>query len=398
MKKSIQYIDDSFLSPKDAWDSLSLKEKSDMIRSGVENGITKLQDIRKAYNEFAEGGDKKDSYYTINSYSPRNTNSSIESVVELRPEEVARLKAQENFRKWAKPIPYKLPDTYGYGNIVGVSDITDRVSRGGKELYDSSFPSSDSKLFKDKDDKIYKVDNTANVSTQGLTEVSRQDLDTMLPKRDYIGGEDYRIKVAQKIPGFTKKVAERAQAYGISPNVLMHRLLKEGFIDYATQQYNDADVATQKDPAFWNGLWNSKLGGYDLFGLDYVGDELMQGKYSLLDSNAEWYDEGEWQDTEGPEGYRTGKHKVIPVNLSSAIEMMAAGLGWRKEEMQRKYNPSQEDMDAYVNGAYNAGPYSPLLENIDSVRNKYPVPDYFGIHGLEKKYGGLLVSNLHQLG
>lgn len=58
MKKSIQYIDDSFLSPKDAWDRLSLKEKSDMIRSGVENGITKLQDIRKAYNEFAEGGDK----------------------------------------------------------------------------------------------------------------------------------------------------------------------------------------------------------------------------------------------------------------------------------------------------------------------------------------------------
>lgn len=47
-----------------AWDNLSLTEKSDMIRVAVENGITTLPEIRKAYNEFAKGG----SVDNINTY------------------------------------------------------------------------------------------------------------------------------------------------------------------------------------------------------------------------------------------------------------------------------------------------------------------------------------------
>ena len=42
-------------SPK-AWDSLSMREKSEMMRVAIENGITTLPEIRKAYNEFALGG------------------------------------------------------------------------------------------------------------------------------------------------------------------------------------------------------------------------------------------------------------------------------------------------------------------------------------------------------
>lgn len=38
------------------WDNLSMAEKSDMMRVAIENGITTLPEIRKAYNEFAEGG------------------------------------------------------------------------------------------------------------------------------------------------------------------------------------------------------------------------------------------------------------------------------------------------------------------------------------------------------
>ena len=47
------------LQPKDAWDSLSLREKSEMMRVAVRNGITDLKTIREKYNEFAEGGDTK---------------------------------------------------------------------------------------------------------------------------------------------------------------------------------------------------------------------------------------------------------------------------------------------------------------------------------------------------
>ena len=57
--KEIQYISPDLFAPKDAWDKLSMAEKSEMMKVAVRNGITNLQEIRKKYNEFAEGGDKK---------------------------------------------------------------------------------------------------------------------------------------------------------------------------------------------------------------------------------------------------------------------------------------------------------------------------------------------------
>ena len=45
-----------FLQPKDAWDALSMREKSEMMKVAVNNGIYDLQTIRGKYNEFAKGG------------------------------------------------------------------------------------------------------------------------------------------------------------------------------------------------------------------------------------------------------------------------------------------------------------------------------------------------------
>lgn len=42
-----------------AWDNLSIREKAAMMRTAVSNGITNIDDIRREYNEFAEGGPKK---------------------------------------------------------------------------------------------------------------------------------------------------------------------------------------------------------------------------------------------------------------------------------------------------------------------------------------------------
>lgn len=39
-----------------AWDSLSIREKADMMKAAIRNGITTLPEIKQAYNEFAEGG------------------------------------------------------------------------------------------------------------------------------------------------------------------------------------------------------------------------------------------------------------------------------------------------------------------------------------------------------
>ena len=47
---------------KDRWDDLSLREKSDMMKVAVQQGIYNLSDIRKAYNEYAEGGPENQPY------------------------------------------------------------------------------------------------------------------------------------------------------------------------------------------------------------------------------------------------------------------------------------------------------------------------------------------------
>lgn len=49
----------SLNSPK-LWDDLSMTERAEMMRVAVNNGITDLPTIRQKYNEFAEGGPKRD--------------------------------------------------------------------------------------------------------------------------------------------------------------------------------------------------------------------------------------------------------------------------------------------------------------------------------------------------
>ena len=44
-----------------AWNNLSMKDKAEMMKVAIANGITSLPEIRQAYNEFADGG-RKDSY------------------------------------------------------------------------------------------------------------------------------------------------------------------------------------------------------------------------------------------------------------------------------------------------------------------------------------------------
>lgn len=42
------------------WKDLSMKDKTSYIKLGLDNGITDLNLIRDAYNEYAQGGDLED--------------------------------------------------------------------------------------------------------------------------------------------------------------------------------------------------------------------------------------------------------------------------------------------------------------------------------------------------
>ncbi len=56
MRKHNIHADGGSLEGLRKWDELSLEEKSEIMRTAVQRGITRLDEIRKAYNEYAEGG------------------------------------------------------------------------------------------------------------------------------------------------------------------------------------------------------------------------------------------------------------------------------------------------------------------------------------------------------
>lgn len=66
MQKHNLHSDGGKISRYSKWDDLTLSEKSAMMQVAVRNGLRNLEDIRKAYNEFAEGGNlSDDEYYSI---------------------------------------------------------------------------------------------------------------------------------------------------------------------------------------------------------------------------------------------------------------------------------------------------------------------------------------------
>lgn len=89
------YKDGGFLHPKGAWDELSLADKAKMMEVAVRNGITNLQEIKKKYNEFADGGnfnslpdnwtmEDESAYRQWLSSLPDNLKSTDDSVYDMR--------------------------------------------------------------------------------------------------------------------------------------------------------------------------------------------------------------------------------------------------------------------------------------------------------------------------
>lgn len=90
------------------WNDLSMKEKAAIMKVAVGNGIYKLSDIRKAYNEFAEGGDT----------NPNTVSATVDAIYESYPKEVSLGTPPHNYDftysdKWANEHGY-FPDTRGH--------------------------------------------------------------------------------------------------------------------------------------------------------------------------------------------------------------------------------------------------------------------------------------------
>ena len=73
------------------WDSLSMKEKSEMMKVAIANGITSLPEIRQAYNKFAKGGrmngwtmQDEAGYRAWRQNLPRNLRETDDNIYDMR--------------------------------------------------------------------------------------------------------------------------------------------------------------------------------------------------------------------------------------------------------------------------------------------------------------------------
>ena len=105
-----------FIQPRDAWDKLSMREKAEMMKVAVRNGIYNLNDIREKYNEFAKGGNKKkEEEVSIDDYSVGNLVDAL-YLTNPREEYLGEPSHHYNFtqsEEWANAHGY-YPDARGH--------------------------------------------------------------------------------------------------------------------------------------------------------------------------------------------------------------------------------------------------------------------------------------------
>ena len=207
-------------------------------------------------------------------------------------------------------------------------------------------------------------------------EIPYETVRKMLPKRDYIGGNDYRQRVVDKVPGLKSFIKAKAEEYGISPNLLFHRFLREGIVDKWTNIYNDSIYTDEQESFFRDKAGKMAVSGFGDLGLDDVGTNLLEGKYTLKNPNITW----EESDAENEHGRQV--KSAIFNNIWDGIEVKAAEMAYRQAELAKRGIVG----DQFVNAAYNMGLNHKDLNNTDYVNKYYSVPNYFEFGGESKSY------------
>lgn len=385
---------------KNYFAQLSLKQKAELFNIYARGGYTSLSEIENHYNSLFN--DDVEPVISI----PESDNKEVVETLE------------NNYNEQSFELPtladyfYENPNRFDDGGDKGnelknnvilkrakdedvsllsarkdamskMFDVTDYIASGLASYYPyytNTYGFPQSTFYTDASGRVYEYPGGEfydMAAAAGLKHLPFTDLQKRLPKRDYIGGNGYELRIAQMIPGFVEEVKRRAESYGLNPNLMMRRLIKEGFLRHQATMYNGAISTSDQKDYFRNFDWDAPIQGYGLMGLDYAGDNLLEGRYELKDKNATWTDAGPWKDSEA--GGRTGNHRIIPDNMKSALEILAAELAFRREEVKRLYNPSDEDLDAYTNASFNYGLRGKIFKDRDKLVSEYgDYPDYYG--------------------
>ena len=185
----------------------------------------------------------------------------------------------------------------------------------------------------------------------------------------YIGGsnDDARERYVDMDKKLQRVVYNTANDYGINPNLLMNVIGDEGAIDEAIRIYNKnkGKVGSIVD--------NEDITGnlFELFGLDDVYTDYKKG---LIKTKRPIKIARVYEKNELGRSIETGSVDSV----YDAIELMAAELVYRRNEVNKRFKGlSEDDKDTYAHVYYNRGIWGGTSYiKKGNINKKYKIPEY----------------------
>lgn len=166
----------------------------------------------------------------------------------------------------------------------------------------------------------------------------------------YIGGnsEQARNEFWRQEPVMAHAVDSIANRYGISSEMLRHRIDKEGYVDEEIKRRNTAILKGNKSfPRGYN-LLHDRASGM-AFGLDDAATNIKQGNVKLI--NEGWYELDPFVNEKGRMTYPAEGE-----DNAGNIGIMAAHLKYHRDKAKQDFpNASEYDLNRYGLAYYNRG-------------------------------------------
>lgn len=306
----------------------------------------------------------------INSFSNTNTSPSEEYLKKMTESPIP---LRSNF----EDASHYEQDFYNQ-KISGLRDITKDVTSGQGYLYNHNLIPQGN-IIKAKDKPFYYLvkDDVQSYLPLDMYEVlynqdpkSYATFRKELPKRDYIGGKTSKItreKTAKLIPGLIDSIVATSKRHNINPEVLYHRISKEGYLDKKAFNYN-YEGSLKDQEQYWQNVINQEVNGFMDFGLDDAGTLLKEGKIKLTKPVS-------WEEIDATNEKGRDVVSVVTPTVWDALEIKAGDLR-RRQDIMKKMGFRGKDLDTWTNASYNLGVSHKDLKNRKYIKRNYTIPDY----------------------
>ena len=369
-----------------------MKDKSDLMRLYIKSGIKDIDTIKEDYNKFDTGGpiNTEEALLKLEKIIKKENHKPIYNQQEIQK----NIKRPYDFILYPnqKEITFEerlLPETYVQlpKEKRHLYLISDDIKNGESYLYNSlgfeernNYPGAYIRDKKTGDIYNDALPDEGSLNTKEFEVIPYDSVKNKLPKRDYIGGteKEAALKTLDKLTGIKDYIYNLSSTYNVDPNIVLQRLVQEGFLSQIATDYNYSSVKAQKEFPFKDYIDN-EVEGFGSIGLDTFGNYYDEGKLNLRREFPMYFTEQPNEDATG-RFYKSANFD----NLHDALEANVAMLEYFTKEAKKR-GISDEELPAYVNAMYNMGENHSDLKNTEYVQKTYAVSNYYKNGGPKDK-------------